>query len=522
LSLALNQINDDQNVLLIECDLIFDDTVIAKALSLPDKNVALVDKYELGMDGTVISINDGIINHIFTTQSQGKDFDFSDKYKTLNIYYFTKSFCHGTFAKMLDFYASSIDNNCYYEFVISLIVFMRNEEVNAVKVEKALWAEIDDPNDLEYAEFKFNKQRQKEILDNSFGAYWNFKIKDFAYMHNPYFPSESMAAVLKNHCFDVIKYYGSSQDNLNKKLAYYEQCDSEYIVALNGLSQIYPILKGIFSGKVVAIPSPSFGEYQRCFSNAITYADNAVGVDDLLKNLKYAIAQAEVVVIVNPNNPSGTVIESGIILDFIRSNLDKTFIVDESFIDFTVEDSLLSSIDKYDLTNVLLLKSMSKVWGVPGLRIGYAYTMNHTFRADILAEIPIWNMNSLSEYFMELVLKYRMELTQSLVKLASVKQEFVNSLESFSFVRRVYSSCDNFILVDLSFDSNEMLTIENTLLEKFGIYIKNVTNKFEGRSLEDQCQCWRLAVNTQEDNDMLLRALASLNLSGGLGIDSER
>jgi choline kinase len=227
LALAMQQMSIDQDILLIESDLIFEPNVLARLINSPHKNVALVDRYRSGMDGTVVTVEStkGIITNVIPPHLQGADFNFQDKYKTLNIYKFSQEFCNNTFKKILTYYAQVINDNCYYELILGIIIYMQGGEIFAEILEGEKWAEVDDPNDLKIAKFIFDKSAQKEILDSSFGGYWNYDILDYCFIRNMYFPPNAILSELKNNLPKLIHNYGSKQTILNQKLATYLLCD---------------------------------------------------------------------------------------------------------------------------------------------------------------------------------------------------------------------------------------------------------------------------------------------------------
>ena len=97
LSIAFEQIEIDQDILLIESDLIYKDEVISRAIKSKHENLALVSPYKIGLDGTVVQVQKDQIISIYPPHLQDEKFDLSDKFKTLNIYKFSKSFCSTEF-----------------------------------------------------------------------------------------------------------------------------------------------------------------------------------------------------------------------------------------------------------------------------------------------------------------------------------------------------------------------------------------------------------------------------------------
>jgi len=495
LALAFNEIEIDDDILLIESDLIYEDRVISKIINNPYPNTALLDKYRSGMDGTVVAVSKDIITSIIPPHLQDEKFDFSDKYKTLNIYKFSRDFCSKNFRKLLTYYANVIDDNCYYELILGILIYVQKEVIHAEILHGEEWSEVDDPNDLRVSDFVFNKEKRADILETTFGGYWAHGIVDFCFIRNMYFPNSSMISEIKNNLAGLMQNYGSKQVVLNQKLAYFLLCNPENVNLLNGVSQIYPILQTLYKEERVLIPEPTFGEFPRIFKNAYTYSDR-VGVK---KNEIEARAKAcGVVVFVNPNNPTGTVLESSYIYEYAARNPGKTVLVDESFIDFSGLQSMLNLLEKDPLGNVIVIKSLSKALGVPGIRAGFCYTQNSEFNKQVREVLPIWNSNSIAEFFFEIILKHKQSLAQSFVLTINDRVTFGAELALQPYVEEVYQGGANFILV--KFKKNENLAgLVTWLLARHSYYIKDVSGKFS-----DGCYYARLAVRFPEENHRLI------------------
>ena len=460
--------------------------------------VALVDKYASGMDGTVVKVESGIITSVIPPHLQDKNFDFSDKYKTLNIYKFSKDFCNAVFKKLLTYYAKVINDNCYYELILGILIYMQQETVHAEILEGEKWAEVDDPNDLHGAEFIFNHQRRGAILEEGFGGFWHYDILDFCFIRNMYFPNSSILSEIKNNVPDLLHNYGSRQALLNQKLAWLLLCNNNNVHALNGSSQAYPLLAVWLKGKKALLPTPTFGEYPRIFPGTATYRD-AVGIKK--SDIKEKAEDCEVIVFVNPNNPTGSFIETQWIADFASRNPAKTIIVDESFIEFSGGPPVLELLEKSPLANVIIIKSLSKSMGMPGLRLGYAYSCNAEFNEYIKKSLPIWNLNSMAEFAMEIILKHRKSLAQSFADTIRDREEFRKELSGLACVETVYPSAANFVLLRLKQNAGAA-KIAETLLSRHSIYVKDISSKFaDGRSY------LRLAVRLPHENALLVKCL---------------
>ena len=497
LALAFEQTELDQDILVIESDLIFHSSVITQLVKSPSKNVALVDHFRFGMDGTAVVVENGKITQVIPPHLQNETFDFSDKFKTLNIYKFDQEFCESVFKRLLTFYARTLDDNCYYELILGILIYMQSGEIEAEMVQTDEWAEVDDPNDLDTAAFIFNKADRRKMLDQRFGGYWNYNILDFAFIRNMHFPTGSMLSAFRQNLPALLQNYGSKQSILNEKLSYCVLYKSDRLQVLNGASQIFPILGKLFIGTKTLIPDPTFGEFYRCFYCTDKY-DDRVGID--VTELESKISFVDTIVIVNPNNPTGTCLPTENILSVVSKYPDKNFIIDESFIDFASHESIIPQIEATNLDNVVVIKSLSKSLGVPGLRLGYAYSSNLEWLDFVGKELPIWNMNSLAEYFLETLLKYRKEYEQSIEHSILDRNDLTKKLADCCVIDKIYPSEANFVLVKLTSDI-VATDLADAMAESHNIYLKNVSDRFhDGQYL-------RIAVRTPSDHDELSKAL---------------
>jgi histidinol-phosphate/aromatic aminotransferase/cobyric acid decarboxylase-like protein/choline kinase len=503
MALALEKIEIDSDILLIECDLIFEPGVIRRLLASPHKNVALVDLYRPGMDGTVVEVVDGLITEVIVPKRQGAGFQFAGKFKTLNIYRFSREFCAGPFKKLLDYYVAVINENDYYEIVLGILIYLHQDAIHAEILEGERWAEIDDPNDIGVARYVFDASGRKAALDESFGGYWNFDVLDFCFLRNMYFPNGAVFSELRNSLPALACNYGSAQRILNAKLATFLLCDAANVTALNGASQVYPILETYFRGVRAAMPDPVFGEYVRCFPGARRYPDQR---GTSMNEVAAQTGDCDLVVFVNPNNPTGTYRPSQAIHDFAASAPGRTVICDESFIEFSGEPSLVSLLEREPLDNVIVVKSLSKTLGIPGIRLGYVYTTHSKFRGALERSLPVWNLNSIAEHFLEVILKHRQAIEESYKQTRRDREEFACELSKLDRLKTVWPSGGNFLLVELRCSREQCAGLVEAMLVERGIYLKDVSARFQsGRGY------LRLAVRLPEENMRLVEALKTVN-----------
>lgn len=504
LALAFGHMAIDDDIVLIESDLVYEDAVITRLLDCPHDNVALVDRWASGMDGTVLALNGDRVASVIPPHQQGPGFDFSDKYKTLNIYKFSRAYCERDFRRILTFYAQAIDDNCYYELMLGILVYMQRGDIHAVDVHGLNWAEVDDPNDLRIAEFRFNPSRRREILEGAWGGYWSYPVTDFAFIRNMHFPPGSVISELRNNLPELLANYGSAQSVLDQKLAYWLLRPVEEVVLLNGASQVFPLLRERFAGRRALCPRPGFGEYARVFPDASFYED--AGAADCAASLDAALARGgcEVVVVVNPNNPTGTTLDTEDLAARIARHPEVFFIVDESFIDFSGQPSLEQAAPA-SLRNFAVVKSLSKTLGVPGARLGYLYSRDAALLDFVRAALPIWNTNSVAENLLEILLKHRRAFELSLARTIDEREAFSTRLAALPLTRRVWPSGANYLLVQWTFDRARSGELVQELLRAHGILVKDVSAKLPGDDA-----FWRVAVRTPADHARLLDALSGL------------
>jgi len=503
LALALENLSYEDDVILIECDLLFEPHLITDLVKHPGKNVALVDHYRTGMDGTVVSIENGYVNQVFLTASQDRDFRYGDKFKTLNIYRFDRTYCQRTLRPMLSAYANNVDANCNYEIVLGMLANVPEHRISALVVRDSDWVEVDDPNDLSVAKYSFEPNERGELLDRSFGGHWSYDVLDFSLPRNAFFPPVPMLTALSYGLPDVITGYGSCQEILDEKVALFVGCEPSRVHLLNGASQAYPILQRLYRDRRAAIPAPTFGEYSRCLPHATTYQDSLATDPEQFERLARDV---DLMVVVNPNNPSGVTVPTRSLYDVAARTPDTTFLVDESFLVFSGQPSLIRLLEAEPLDNVAILTSLGKCLGVPGLRLGYLYTSNAELRQAFLESMPIWGVNALAEFFLELTIKFRTDLDRSIARTISERARMSRLLEELPSVRRVHDSGGNFLLVQLAGEDPGIASrLRRELLASNKIEVKDVSGKYP-----DRLPRMRFAVRTEEDNDRLLHALRAL------------
>lgn len=514
LSLAKDKLQED-DTLLIESDLIFDDSLFRMILDNPYPNLALVDKYETWMDGTMVRIDEdnNIVNFIPKKAFKYKDVD--SYYKTVNIYKFSREFSQNKYVPFLDAYSKALGNNEYYEQVLRVITLIDNAELKALPITNgAKWYEIDDVQDLDIAETLFaDKDEFMYRYNMRFGGHWRFpKLLDFCYLVNPYFPTAHMKDELRANFDILLSEYPSGMYVNSLIAAKYFDIRQKYTVVGNGAAELIKSLMERVEGRI-GVVYPTFQEYpnRKEQTEIIGFTpdndDLTYTADDLIRF--YADKQLSTLLLINPDNPSGNFIP---MIDVLRlaawcKEHGIFFVVDESFVDFSEDfrnNSLLHNEILQAYPNLAVMKSISKSYGVPGLRLGILASSDEALINWMKHDVSIWNINSFAEFYMQIFGKYQKDYDRACQKFIAERERFMARLTDIPFLRVIPSQANYFLCQITEKYTSEELT--RRLLMDFNILIKDCDNK-DGLKNKNYV---RIAVRDQKDNDTLVDALKTL------------
>lgn len=513
LSLAKEEMIKD-DTLLFESDIIYDESIVKKLLDNTWPNLALVAKWEYWMDGTVVKIDNENNILSFVSKDMFNFHDTDDYYKTINIYKFSKEFARNKYIPFLNAYCQAWGNNEYYEQVLKVLTFLNRTDLKALPISDEKWYEIDDIQDLDIAETIFSdEQNIAQKYHKRYGGFWRFpKLLDFCYLVNPFFPTRQFKEEMKANYDTLLTEYPSGMYVNSLLASKYFDIKHNYIVVGNGAAELIKSMLENINGKY-GIIYPTFEEYpNRLSKDAIvpfisSKEDCQYTADDLIQF--YTDKEIDYLVLINPDNPSGNFIPTKDVLHL--SNWCKEhsikLIVDESFVDFS-ENFECNSLIHNDILegnpNLLVIKSISKSYGVPGLRLGILATSDEKIINCIKKNVAIWNINSFAEYYMQIFGKYQNCYIEACYQFIKERERFQKEMNKVSFVRVIPSQA-NFFMIELTgrYTSNELSSI---LLKRFNILIKSCNTK---HGLENKNYI-RIAVRNRIDNDRLIDALNSL------------
>ena len=497
-----------EDTLLFESDLIFEDSVLEALVKDPRETLALVDKYESWMDGTCVKLAEDDTIAAFVP---GKQFDFREKdeyYKTVNIYKFSRSFCETHYVPFLEAYQSALGLNEYYEQVLRVITMLDNPGIKARRLNGQRWYEIDDIQDLDIAEsiFSPDEDQRVSLMQSRYGGYWRYpKLLDFCYLVNPYYPPRKMKDEMRANFDTLLTQYPSGM-RVNALLAGKNfSVDAENIVIGNGAAELIKSLMERQAGRVGFV-RPTFEEYPNRYPRELSVdfvpgnPDFSYTVDDVISF--FADREIESLVLVNPDNPSGNYIPKAELLRLIAWAGERgiRLVIDESFADFADEEN--NTLIEQGLLDrnphLFVMKSISKCYGVPGLRLGVLASGDREAIAAVKKDVAIWNINSFGEFFLQIAEKYKKDYTRSLELLRAERSRMFGELQKIAGLRPIPSQA-NFIMVELT-KGKDPKALLKALLGRHNLLIKELTAKTGGAYL-------RLAVRSGEDNDILIRAL---------------
>lgn len=497
-----------EDTLLFESDLIFEDSVLDALVQDPRPTLALVDKYESWMDGTCVKLADDDSIEAFVPGKNFKFDEIKDYYKTVNFYKFSKEFSVTHYVPFLTAYEKALGENEYYEQVLRVITMLDEPVIRAKRLTGQKWYEIDDIQDLDIATSIFtpNEDEKVHLLQSRYGGYWRYpKLLDFCYLVNPYFPPQKMMDEIKANFETLVTSYPSGMKVNSLLAAKNFNIHQENIVVGNGAAELIKALMERLHGATGFI-RPTFDEYPNRYGreDSVDFVppkpDYAYTAEDIMDFFEGKRIQS--LVIVNPDNPTGNYIPKNDMLRMIAWAKERSMklIVDESFVDFADEkdSSLLDQSLLQSNPHLFVMKSISKSYGVPGLRLGILASGDQDTISKLKKDVAIWNINSLGEFYMQIEEKYKKDYAVALAKIKTERRRFEEELSKINGLRVIPSQA-NFVMVELNGASPKDLL--KRLLVRYDILIKELTTKTNGKNY------LRLAVRDTEDNNRLLEAL---------------
>ena len=356
---------------------------------------------------------------------------------------------------------------------------------------------------------KYKTQTEKyEYLSKQHGGYYRHHFTDHAYLYNLYFPPKAIFTHLKDTIHNLVLNYPMAQDALAELIGEIIQQPTERIIVGNGAAELIKILSRHLSKRMI-VPVPSFNEYVNAAPEGqvvefpLEFPSFHLDIDKLAAEAMKV--EADIAVVVTPNNPTSLLVPKA---DLIRlaQKLEKhncMLIIDESFLDFADDsDNITMEHEIQNYPNMAIIKSMSKAYGICGLRIGYMLTANSAFANSVREEVPIWNINGFAEEFLRILPRYKQEFEDSCEKVKSDRDIFYEKLCAIEGMT-VFKPDANYIFCRLPDTALSGPEVTKRLFIEHNIYIKDSA----GKTQPDATRYIRLASRTNEENSKLIEAL---------------
>jgi len=505
---ARDYLNED--VLLVEADVIFDASVVGALLGEASSSVA-VAPYRRPLSGTVVHRNgNGCVTEFALGADQSGGFEMGDALKTVNIYLLRAELlseqivprlCRAIEAGRVNDYYESIFRDCVADGSVA--------DLAAVDVSSSRWYEIDDHHDLDAAEFLFlDRDAQYERIQQLHGGYWRYGFTDHSYLYNMHFPPDEMVEGFRGDLWDVVTNYPVGQRELARLTSEWTGADPDNLAVANGAAELIKILGNEFMQRLT-IPTPSFNEYEEVVPagglNRFPLREGTFELDvDAFADSAIAW-KSDAAVVVTPNNPTSVSVSREDILRLARRLEPEGYklSVDESFIEFSragMDGSVEDLVGEY--ANLVVIKSMSKVFGIAGLRIGYLLSADREFIASVRRALPIWNINGMAEEFLRTLGRYRGQFEKSCELTRLAFGELYQDLLGLPGIEPIEPDA-NFVLCRLSGDSANGPEVARRMYVEHNILIKDCAAK----SMPEADRYLRIASRTPEENRRLIEAL---------------
>lgn len=359
------------------------------------------------------------------------------------------------------------------------------------------------------------RQREYDSLESVHGGYWRHDFVDHAYLYNLYFPPDSLIERLGAGLRELVLNYPVAQDAVAALVGDLIGQPPERVIVGNGAAELIKIISGGIANRLI-VPVPSFNEYANAAPDGVVveFALNAPGFELDVDAFAAEAARvgADFAVVVTPNNPTSLCVSRRDLLRLatILEPIDCTLVVDESFIDFadaSASESLERDVAEH--LNLMVIKSMSKAYGICGLRIGYLVTANEDLALRVRRGLHIWNINGFAEEFLRMAREYRQDFVESCERVRIDRDRFYEALLGIEGLT-VHRPQANFLFCRLPERAPSGAEVERRLFVEHHIYVKHCG----GKTMGDADRYLRIASRTEAENQALVAALSIVLNSG--------
>ena len=335
------------------------------------------------------------------------------------------------------------------------------------------------------------------------------RIIDFSANINPLGLPTGIKRLLCRNISNIVNYPDPASTLLVEAISDKHKIKKENIITGNGSNELIYLLLRSLSPEKVTIPIPSYSEYERASLAAgagcrfLDIIENGKIVFNLKNIVKRINGSSEVFFLCNPHNPTGNLFNREDILYLLDECRDSGIIivVDEAFMPFTLNEEDNSVADLAGShKNIIVLRSMTKIYAIPGLRLGYLLG-NKILISKMRSKQPNWQVNSLAQDIGPYLLRDNRYLSKSKVLVSKLKDQFYRELKKFDWIDPYYPLV-NFILCKLKGSATDSKELGDYLVKNHSILIRDCSN-FRGL---DHSYI-RLAVKSRKENLKLIKCL---------------
>ncbi|GAA1503722.1 hypothetical protein GCM10009730_03080 [Streptomyces albidochromogenes] len=333
-------------------------------------------------------------------------------------------------------------------------------------------------------------------------------ITDFCIPCNPYFPTPAMFDELGSRLRDILTYYPSGADTITAELCQVLGLNPQTVAMGNGSTELITWIDHLLVHESLAVPVPTFGRWTdqpmetgKRVDMLLLPEAHGFGLDPEAFVRFIRSRGSRAAVICNPNNPDGGFLPKQRVLALLDALQDLDLVVvDESFLEFAdAEPEPSVAAEAVLRTNVIVLRSLGKNFGLHGVRFGYLVA-NPGLAGKVRAALPKWNLNSFAETVVFMLKAHRAEYADSIARSRRDREEMTWRLSRLPGLT-VYPSQGNFVYVRLP-QGADGIVLRDRLLSDHGVLVRDCANKVGSSS-----RFLRLVVRPQQDVDRLIGAL---------------
>ncbi len=367
----------------------------------------------------------------------------------------------------------------------------------------------------EHASPQADSGRRQSLVNDLPGGYWQHRLIDHVLLVNIHFPPPEFYAELSARLPELVCCYPSPHWRIAERVGDAIGQEPARIVVGNGIAEMITAMIGGLSLSV-AVPTPSFNPYEQVAKTGGLFRFGLEGPGfelDVDAFAEHALsARVDAAVVISPNNPTSRAVPRS---DLVRlaerlAGHGTRLILDESFVEFTPEGSRASLEREVDrLPNVTIFKSLGKIYGVCGLRLGYMLTSDLPFAGEVRRRLPIWNVNTLGEYFITRLQSLKEDAERSWIKVKSDRDHLFRSLTTIPGMMALRPHA-NFVFCRPPEDWPDGPDLAERMLSDHSILVRHNG----GKTMQDGSRYLRIAARSEAENAHLVECLKAVAETG--------